>query len=388
MLPPLSLYIHTPWCVRKCPYCDFNSHKAADGLPEQDYLAALKQDLARELDGVQGRKLTSVFFGGGTPSLMSAEFIAAILDEAERHVGFAPQVEVTLEANPGTAEQARFEGYRAAGVNRLSLGIQSLNPIHLKHLGRIHSADEAKSAVAMARRAGFDNINLDFMHGLPDQSPEDACNDLRQALAFDPEHLSWYQLTIEQNTEYYRHPPVLPEDDTLAEIQDRGGELLQAAGFKAYEISAWSRPGRASVHNQNYWTFGDYIGIGAGAHGKITRLGQGGLAVIRHWKTRLPEHYLARLHQPQPQGFDAGREVVEAAQLPLEFMMNALRLHAGVEESLYAERTGLQLAPWTNTLRQLREQGLMVPHRLQATDLGSRFLNRLIGAFDQAPDNQ
>ncbi|AFU99446.1 radical SAM family heme chaperone HemW [Simiduia agarivorans] len=388
MLPPLSLYIHTPWCVRKCPYCDFNSHKAAAGLPEQDYLAALKQDLARELAGVQGRKLRSVFFGGGTPSLMSAGFIGDILADAERQIGFAPGVEITLEANPGTAEQARFEGYRAAGVNRLSLGIQSLNPLHLKHLGRIHSAEEATSAVSMARRAGFDNINLDFMHGLPEQSPEDACNDLRQALALATEHLSWYQLTIEQNTEYYRHPPTLPEDDSLAEIQDRGSELLQAAGFRAYEVSAWSQPGKASVHNQNYWTFGDYIGIGAGAHGKISWPTDTGLSVSRHWKTRLPEHYLARLHQPTPQGFDAGRETVAADQLPLEFMMNALRLHAGVDETLYAERTGLSLAPWADTLSALRQQGLLQPDRLQTTELGGRFLNRLLSAFDQAPHNQ
>lgn len=385
MLPPLALYVHTPWCVRKCPYCDFNSHAAHSALPEQAYLAALKADLAREQPGVQGRKLDSVFFGGGTPSLLSAEFIAGVLDAAERQIGFNHCVEITLEANPGTAEQSRFAGYRAAGVNRLSLGVQSFNPQQLTQLGRIHTSDEARAAVAMARRAGFDNFNLDLMHGLPGQTPAQACDDVREALALAPTHLSWYQLTIEQNTEYFRRPPTLPEDDVLADIQDAGGELLSQAGFTPYEISAWSQPDLQSRHNTNYWRFGDYIGIGAGAHGKISLAGESGLSIIRHWKTRLPEHYLARHQQPHPQGFDAGREAVESRLLALEFMMNALRLHDGVDDSLFAERTGRPLSDITPTLAALRTQGLLLPQRLQATELGRRFLNRVIARFE--PDS-
>ncbi|UTA49697.1 radical SAM family heme chaperone HemW [Simiduia sp. 21SJ11W-1] len=385
-LPPLSLYIHIPWCVRKCPYCDFNSHKAGAELPEAAYVAAVLADMAQEQPFTHNRPLTSIFFGGGTPSLFSAHAIGALLEGAERCFGFAPDIEITLEANPGTAEQQRFAGYRAAGVNRLSLGVQSFNPKQLAHLGRIHSGAEAQAAVIMARRAGIDNFNLDLMHGLPDQTPADAAEDLRQALALEPNHLSWYQLTIEPNTEFFRRPPTLPVEDTLADIQDAGAAALREAGLGQYEISAYAKPGKAARHNLNYWQFGDYVGVGAGAHGKLSHLHEGRLAMVRRWKTRTPEHYLQRAGQPPQPGshfsFAASTEPLAPADLPLEFMMNALRLSAGVEASLFEARTGLSLKALEPTLGRLRDQGLITPDRLQATPLGSRFLNRLLLAFE------
>lgn len=381
-LPPLSLYIHIPWCVRKCPYCDFNSHQASPDLPEQAYVNALLLDMQDEQARSQGRPIHSIFFGGGTPSLFSAHAIGQILDAAETCFGFEPTIEITLEANPGTAEQKRFHGYRAAGVNRLSIGIQSFNSLHLQHLGRIHSGREAIDAVAMAQAAGFDNYNLDLMHGLPGQSPEDACADLGQALALAPNHLSWYQLTIEPNTEFYRRPPTLPIEDTLADIQDQGSALLAEHGLNQYEISAFSKPGKQAAHNLNYWRFGDYLGIGAGAHGKISHLIDGQLQITRQWKTRLPEHYLKRTDNIAAQRFEAGQDIISAQELPLEFMMNALRLHEGVDETLFQQRTGLPLVTLGTALKRLREQGLITPDRLQPTALGSRYLNRLLIEFE------
>lgn len=385
-LPPLSLYIHIPWCVRKCPYCDFNSHKAGHLLPEADYVQAVLADMDDEVAAAQGRPISSVFFGGGTPSLFSANAIGALLAGAERRFGFSADVEITLEANPGTAEQGRFAGYRAAGVNRLSIGVQSFNAEHLAHLGRIHSGGEAIAAVAMARRAGFDNFNLDLMHGLPAQTPDDACADLQQALALDPNHLSWYQLTIEPNTEFFRKPPRLPVEDTLADIQDQGQALLATAGLAQYEISAYAKPHKAAHHNLNYWQFGDYVGVGAGAHGKISHWHDGQLLIDRRWKTRLPEHYLARLHTEGSPGnnyrFAANSERLTAAELPLEFMMNALRLTEGVPAPLFTARTNLPATALEPALTELRAQGLIFPHRLQPTPLGSRFLNRLLLAFE------
>ncbi|MDN3637747.1 radical SAM family heme chaperone HemW [Simiduia curdlanivorans] len=381
-LPPLSLYVHIPWCVRKCPYCDFNSHKAGPDLPEQAYVQALLRDMQDETARSQDRALSSIFFGGGTPSLFSAQAIGDIIQGAERHFGFEPNIEITLEANPGTAEQSRFHGYRAAGVNRLSIGVQSFNPQHLQHLGRIHSGREAIDAVAMARAAGFDNFNLDLMHGLPGQTPEDAGADLTQALDLAPNHLSWYQLTIEPNTEFFRRPPVLPVEDTLADIQDLGCALLSENGLQQYEISAYAKPNKEAAHNLNYWRFGDYIGIGAGAHGKLSRWVDNSLQIHRHWKTRLPEHYLKRTDNIAAQRFEAGTELIEAQDLPLEFMMNALRLNDGVEESLFQQRTGLAIATIAQPLQRLREQGLVSADRLQPTALGSRYLNRLLPAFE------
>lgn len=377
-LPPLSLYIHIPWCVRKCPYCDFNSHAAGPELPEAAYIEALCQDLDEELHLVQGRKLSSIFIGGGTPSLFSAAAIGRILDHARQQIGFTDSIEITLEANPGTFEQDKFTGYREMGVNRLSIGIQSFQGEHLQRLGRIHNEQEALRAVGVARRAGFSNLNLDLMHGLPGQSLAQALADLQQAIDLGVEHISWYQLTIEPNTEFYSRPPQLPLDDDLAGIQDHGHQLLASNGYQQYEVSAYSRSGRQSAHNRNYWQFGDYLGIGAGAHGKLTLTAASPDALIRRRKTRLPQHYL----DPQ-RAFCAESSPIAEADRTLEFMMNALRLQQGVAASLFAARTGIPLTTIAPTLQRLRQQGLLedVADRIAPTATGSRFLNSVLEAF-------
>lgn len=374
-LPPLCLYIHVPWCVRKCPYCDFNSHTQAGELPEADYLRALLADLDEDMHAVHGRALQSIFFGGGTPSLLAPQTIGAILDGVNARIPFAPDIEITLEANPGTTEQQRFDGFRAAGVNRLSLGVQSLNPKHLQALGRIHDREQAIGAVKQARRAGFDNINLDLMHGLPGQNVDDAAADLSAAMALEPEHLSWYQLTIEANTEFYKRPPQLPPDDTLAAIQDHGAALLAEHGYRQYEVSAFCQPGRSARHNRNYWLFGDYLGIGAGAHGKLTSLDG---RIERTRKTRLPRDYLAAKGR-----CDRGSEEVPAGELAFEFMLNALRLTDGFPRALYQARTGL---PWdgvATTIKRLTARGLLreTPDTIAPTTLGQRFLNDVLAEF-------
>lgn len=388
-LPPLSLYIHVPWCIRKCPYCDFNSHQANDDIPEADYVNALRFDLQQDQSLAQGRKLTSIFFGGGTPSMLSAQAIGQILKDAENIIGFEPDIEITLEANPGTFEQEKFSGFRAAGVNRLSIGIQSFNDQQLKLLGRVHGCDEALRAVGVARKAGFDNINLDLMHGLPEQSVEAAKADLQQAIDLSPEHLSWYQLTIEQNTAFYSAPPILPEEEILADIQDEGIALLAAAGYEQYEISAYARDKKRARHNLNYWEFGDYLGTGAGAHGKITFPMEN--KILRLWKTRLPKHYLDAANSQKistnlgghQNVFGGGSDLLLPGALPLEFMMNGLRLNDGVPQIYFEQRTGLDFTVIANRCDELVATGLLVDDKkiLCTTALGQRFLNRVVGHF-------
>ncbi len=384
--PPLSLYIHVPWCVRKCPYCDFNSHgvgRSAD-VPESRYLESLIADLDADLPLAAGRELESIFIGGGTPSLMSADFYERLLKAVASRLPLASDIEITLEANPGTLERGRFAGYRAAGINRLSLGVQSFQDAQLAALGRIHDGDDAVAAVEEARRAGFDNLNLDLMHGLPAQTPELALADLDQALALAPEHLSWYQLTLEPNTEFHAFPPVLPVDEVLWEIQDLGHERLEAAGLARYEISAYARRGRGSRHNFNYWRFGDYLGIGAGAHGKLSMPGVRGLEIQRRWKSRLPEAYLRRLNDPR--GFVAGCTEIEERELPLEFAMNALRLVEGVPLSTWKAHTGRESRVLLDRLGAAREKGLLVEDVdwLRASPQGLLFLNDVLALIDDA----
>ncbi|MCR1825199.1 radical SAM family heme chaperone HemW [Pseudomonas oleovorans] len=375
LLPPLALYIHIPWCVRKCPYCDFNSHAAGPTLPEEEYVDALLADLDADLQHVHGRPLTSIFFGGGTPSLFSDRALGRLLEGVERRIAFAPDIEITLEANPGTFEQAKFKGYRSLGINRLSIGVQSFQEAKLKALGRIHNGDEAIRAADMARAAGFDNFNLDLMHGLPEQSIEDALFDLRTAISQGPTHLSWYQLTMEPNTVFWSQPPELPEDDLLWDIQEAGQALLAAEGYAQYEVSAYAQPGKQARHNLNYWTFGDFLGIGAGAHAKLsTRAGR----IQRTWKTRLPKDYL-----DPAKAFQAGERLLAADELPFEFLMNVLRLSEGAPAELFSQRTGLPLQQLEQARREAERQGLLQADetRLVATAKGQLFLNDLLQQF-------
>jgi oxygen-independent coproporphyrinogen-3 oxidase len=374
-LPPLALYIHIPWCVKKCPYCDFNSHAAGPTLPEQEYVDALLADLDQDLSQVHGRPLTSIFFGGGTPSLFSAKALGRLLEGVERRVPFAADIEITLEANPGTFEQAKFRDYRALGINRLSIGVQSFQAPKLIALGRIHDGNEAVHAADMARAAGFDNFNLDLMHGLPDQSIEDALSDLRTAIAQGPTHLSWYQLTVEPNTVFWNQPPVMPEDDILWDIQEAGQALLAAEGYAQYEVSAYAQAGKAARHNLNYWTFGDFLGIGAGAHAKLSRPDG---SISRSWKTRLPKDYLDASKR-----FSAGERALGADELPFEFLMNVLRLTDGVASELFTQRTGLPLSQLAAARLEAQQRGLLHsdPARLSATREGQLFLNDLLQHF-------
>lgn len=374
-LPPLALYVHIPWCIRKCPYCDFNSHTATPELPEQAYVEAVLADLDLDLLHVHGRQLTSIFFGGGTPSLFSASALQALLAGIEQRIAFSANIEITLEANPGTFEQEKFAAYRALGINRLSIGIQSFQDSKLEALGRVHSGAEAIAAVSMARQAGFTNFNLDLMHGLPDQSPAQALADLQTAIDLAPSHLSWYQLTMEPNTVFWSKPPVLPEDDVLWDIQEAGQKLLAQHGFVQYEVSAYARAGAAAQHNLNYWSFGDFIGIGAGAHGKVSDP-QG--RIQRTWKTRQPSDYL----DPDT-AFLAGSNVLTPADLPFEFLMNALRLTQGVALQQFSQRTGLSTEVLQSGLALAEQRGLLSvePERLAASAQGQLFLNDLLQIF-------
>ncbi|PYC23529.1 YggW family oxidoreductase [Aquipseudomonas alcaligenes] len=374
-LPPLALYIHIPWCVRKCPYCDFNSHAAGPSLPEEEYVDALLADLDQDLGHVHGRELTSIFFGGGTPSLFSAKALGRLLQGVQQRVPFAANIEITLEANPGTFEQAKFRDYRGLGINRLSIGVQSFQEAKLKALGRIHNGDEAIRAADMARAAGFDNFNLDLMHGLPEQNIEDALFDLRTAIAQGPTHLSWYQLTMEPNTVFWSQPPQLPEDDLLWDIQEAGQALLAAEGYAQYEVSAYARAGHQARHNLNYWSFGDFLGIGAGAHAKLSSPDG---RIVRTWKTRLPKDYL-----DATKAFQAGERLLDAGELPFEFLMNVLRLSEGVPAALFEQRTGLPLASLDAARREAEARQLLQadPTRLVATREGQLFLNDLLQHF-------
>ena len=374
-LPPLSLYIHVPWCVRKCPYCDFNSHTSPQSLPEKAYVAALIADLQADLAWVQGRKIGSVFIGGGTPSLFSGQTYQDLFTQLRQHLDFSTDCEVTLEANPATVEHDNFEGYLAAGINRLSLGVQSFNPTHLQTLGRIHSQQDAFNAIQLAQTAGFSNFNLDLMHGLPQQDLSQALEDIDYALSFHPTHLSWYQLTIEPNTAFYRQPPALPDDDILWAIQEAGQQKLAQAGFQQYEVSAYSQQ-RPSKHNLNYWQFGDYLAIGAGAHGKVTTPE----GIFRYRKTRLPKDYLAAAPQQQAR---LGLEKIVTEDLYFEFMMNALRLKNGVPIDYFEQRTGLA---WADLLTQiqpaLNKQWLTLDtQHIKCTDLGFNYLNDVLSLF-------
>lgn len=374
-LPPLSLYIHVPWCVRKCPYCDFNSHQANGDLPEQEYVQALLADLDHDLPWVQGREISTIFIGGGTPSLLSAEAYRQLFAGLQQRLTFARDIEITLEANPGTFEAEKFAAYRKLGINRLSIGIQSFDNQQLQALGRIHDAGQAQKAVALAKKAGFDNFNLDLMYGLPGQTPEQALADLTTALSFAPPHLSWYQLTIEPNTEFYKRPPALPEDDDLWDIQEAGLELLAEHGFRHYEISAHAQPGKAARHNLNYWQFGDYLGIGAGAHGKITL--PDAQVIFRTQKTRMPKDYL----NPD-KAFVSGRQTIAPEDIGLECLMNALRLRDGISVDDFEQRTGLMLDMVEQPLQKAQQLGLLnIDRRIYATEKGQQYLNELLALF-------
>ena len=380
-LPPLALYIHIPWCLRKCPYCDFNSHEVRGAgssggeIPEQDYIAALIADFEQTLPRVWGRRISSVFFGGGTPSLLSGAAVDTILAAVRARMPLNPDAEITLEANPGTVEAKRFRDYRAAGVNRLSLGIQSFNPHHLKALGRIHDDTQARRAIDIAREH-FDNFNVDLMYGLPQQTVAEALSDIEAALAFEPPHLSVYHLTLEPNTYFHRYPPKLPDDDTSAEMQTQIETALAARGFDNYETSAFARPGARCRHNLNYWLFGDYVGIGAGAHGKISFPDR----VLREARYRQPRQFMEKALEG-----NAIQEshAVGGDDIGFEFMMNALRLNGGFEVSLFSERAGLPLAGVLKPLQEAERRGLITRdhQRVTPTLLGRRFLNELLQLF-------
>lgn len=369
---PLALYVHLPWCLRKCPYCDFNSHAVRESLNEQAYVQALLDDLRSQTDRAGGRRIGSIFIGGGTPSLFSGAAIGELLRGVAACLPLADDVEITLEANPGTADAAHFAAYRRAGVNRLSIGVQSLNNEHLQALGRIHDAELARQAFDMARAAGFDNINLDLMFGLPQQTEAQALEDLSLALEWAPEHLSWYQLTIEPNTLFYSQPPAVPEDDVLWAMQRQGQTLLEQAGYAQYEISAYARPGRQCRHNLNYWRFGDYLGIGAGAHGKWTSTG----TIRRYHKPRHPNDY-----QRHPQQDKSHR--LSRADIVLESMMNVLRLRQGIELPALWRHTGLSQKDFEPGWSQGCQSGLLrVEHgRVYPSGRGRAFLNELLELF-------
>lgn len=384
---PLALYIHIPWCVQKCPYCDFNSHGIKQGqsqqdLPEQEYVMHLLQDLERDIERYlentpDARPLSSIFMGGGTPSLFSGEAMNTLLNGVKQRIAFTDDIEITLEANPGTVEAERFKAYVAAGVNRISIGVQSFDNQKLSRLGRIHDSDEASNATHIAHKVGLNSFNIDIMHGLPEQSVEDALEDLKQAIALNPPHLSWYQLTIEPNTLFHSRPPTLPEDEILWDIQEQGDALLRAAGYVQYEISAYSKPGQQCRHNLNYWRFGDYLGIGCGAHGKFT-LNDG--RILRSIKTKHPKGYMDLTRDKLFQ-----ESVVEQDDLGFEYFMNRFRLLEACPKAELVQRTGLnpEMKEIKSRLDTALRKGLIVEteSHWQVSELGKRYLNELLTLF-------
>jgi putative oxygen-independent coproporphyrinogen III oxidase len=383
VLPPLALYVHMPWCVRKCPYCDFNSHAAPEQIPQRQYIDALVEDLAIDASAAQGRSLVSVFFGGGTPSLFAPDEVGRFLEAARALVPFAPDVEVTLEANPGTVEHGRFSGYRDAGINRVSLGAQTFDADHLHTLGRIHSSGDIARAVDEVRSAGIENFNLDLMYGLPAQTLQQALADLDAALALGPTHISHYQLTLEPGTVFYHRPPPLPDSDAIWQMQLDCQEKLAASGYEHYEVSAYARDGRRSRHNLNYWQFGDYIGVGAGAHGKLTWLAsneRARLKVVRSARMKQPREFLRRAAADRI----SDRFPVETADLPFEYMLNVLRLTDSFSETEFAARTGLGFEVIARGLAAAQSKRLLEADgtgRWRVTELGQRFLNDLQALF-------
>ena len=375
--PPLSLYIHIPWCVQKCPYCDFNSHGLKSDLPEKEYVAHLLDDLAEDAKLIGDRTVETIFIGGGTPSLFSAQAMADILHGVKQRVNLSDSAEITMEANPGTVEAGKFAGFYQAGVNRISVGIQSFQPKHLSVLGRIHNESQAENAVKQAHSAGLPTFNLDLMHGLPEQSVENAMSDLQQGIALNPYHLSWYQLTIEPNTPFYSRPPELPDDDILWDIQEKGHALLEAAGYHQYEISGYSKPGHQCQHNLNYWRFGDYLGIGCGAHGKVTDAQNG--TINRLVKVKHPRGYM-EISRP----YLDTKTLVQEDDLPFEFFMNRFRLVEPCPISGFSDFTGIALSKEVEkALADANQQGLLSisDSHWQVTAKGRRYLNSLLSCF-------
>ncbi len=375
-LPPLSLYIHIPWCVKKCPYCDFNSHEMPSSLPEEEYVKVLCQDFDRDFGFCGERPIHSIFIGGGTPSLFQAKSFERILQHIRSRAELADGIEITLEANPGTAEVQKFADYYSVGVNRLSLGIQSFDNDQLLKLGRIHKSQESKQAIDFARQAGFDNFNLDLMHGLPEQDSDAALTDLHTAISFEPPHISWYQLTIEPNTVFYSRPPMLPAGSVVEAVEEAGFALLEGSSLQRYEISAYSQKNSQSQHNLNYWEFGDYLGIGAGAHGKITLSERN--AIVRTQKHRQPEHYLQNNIQSEAKVQD-----IAVADRPIEFLLNALRSRRGFTKTMFEARTGLPFSTIGKKVECLISDRLLQNGSgwISASDKGYRLLNNVLQEF-------
>lgn len=370
-----SLYIHIPWCIKKCPYCDFNSYQKTAILPETEYIECLFKDLAQDLPQVQGRILSSIFFGGGTPSLFSPKSFERILNHVSAKIPCRENLEITMEANPGTLEHKSFKDYRNAGINRISIGAQSFQNTQLETLGRIHNSENIHKAIESIRLGGFDNFNIDIMYGLPKQTIQEALLDLQTAIDLSPTHLSWYHLTIEPNTFFHHKPPVLPDDDAIFEIQEAGFALLADHGFSQYEVSAFSKPGFQCHHNSHYWEFGDYLGIGAGAHGKISHPEKG---ISRLWKAKTPKQYMS-----QQASFIAGEKILTETEIVFEFMLNALRLIEGFSVDLFKDRTGLDIIHLQPGLNIALEKKLLIMHNdhIKPTALGNRFLNDLMALF-------